>query len=482
MRVLVAGATGYVGSRLVDRLLEAGHDVTALARNPDKLRRQPWRDDVEVHVGDLLKPDTLDGMSQGVDRAAYLVHSMGGGSGFGERDRRAAANFADHAGDLDHVVYLGGLLPDEGEASSHLASRADVGALLRDRLPATEVRAGPLLGSGSGSFEMLRYLVERLPAMIAPRWVRNPVHPVGAPDALGYLEACLEDPPGGVLEVGAADRPTFRSMMGTYADVRGLRRVILPVPVLTPTLSSYWVGLVTPIPNTLATPLIQGITDPLEADLSRARDRFPGIEPSPTREAIAAALADRPSPDANVEAGLAARGHFDECRDWRGTYRDVRGRDVDAEPEAVYEALRALGGSRGWPAWSWARRLRAGLDRLLGGPGAGREPPDRSGLEPGDTLGMWEVEAADPPRHLRLRGAFRLPGRAWLGWRVSARETGSRVVQYAAYEPEGLPGAAYWALLGPIHRRVFRDLVAAVVDDAEAAPTEVPHQDGPSHS
>lgn len=479
MRVLVVGATGYVGSRLVPRLLDRGHDVTALARSWEKLGRQAWIDDVDVHVGDLLEPDTLRGAADGVDRAAFLVHSMGGGAGFAERDRRAAANFADHVDDLDHVVYLGGLLPSEGEPSAHLGSRAEVGELLRDRLPATEVRAGPLLGSGSGSFEMLRYLVERLPVMVTPRWVRNPVHPVDADDALAYLVRCLEDPPGGVLQVGTRDRPTFRGMMETYADVRGLRRAIVPVPVLTPTLSSYWVGLVTPIPNKLATPLIQGITDPLEADLTRAREAFPEIEPSSTREAVAGAVADRPHPDEAVPEALEVPAPHVETGDSRGVFSDVRARDVAADPEAVYRVLQDLGGEHGWPTMRWTWRLRAGLDRLLGGPGASREPPDRSDLAPGDPLGMWRVAEADPPGDLLLHGEFRLPGEAWLGWRVQPREDGSRLVQYVAYEPRGLPGATYWALLAPVHHLVFRGLVASVAEEAEAAS---PAQDGPSHS
>ncbi|HVG07109.1 MAG TPA: NAD(P)H-binding protein [Thermoanaerobaculia bacterium] len=287
MKVLVTGATGYIGGRLVPRLLEQGHAVRVLVR----VEARPWAERVEVAVGNLLDPESLGPALAGVDTAYYLVHSMGSGKDFEERDRTAAANFvaAALAAGIGKVIYLGGLLPAGEDVSDHLRSRAEVGEILRKGLPATEFRAGPIIGSGSASFEMVRHLTERLPAMIAPKWVLNEVQPIGVRDVLSYLVLALEREPLGVIDIGS-DRMTFRQMMLGYAGVRGLRRFIIPVPVLTPRLAGLWVGLVTPIPNTLAVPIIKGMVHPVVADTTRARQLFPEVEPSFYREAVELAL------------------------------------------------------------------------------------------------------------------------------------------------------------------------------------------------
>ena len=291
MKVLVTGATGYIGGRLVPRLLERSHSVRVLVREPGGIETRPWAERVEVAAGDLLDPESLRLALDGIDTAYYLVHSMGSGKDFEERDRTAAANFvaAARAAGISKVIYLGGLLPAGADVSDHLRSRAEVGEILRQGLPATEFRAGPIIGSGSASFEMVRHLTERLPAMIAPKWVLNEVQPIGVRDILSYLVLALEREPLGVIDVGS-DRMTFRQMMLGYAEVRGLRRLIVPVPVLTPHLAGLWVGLVTPIPNTLAVPIIKGMVRPVIADTARARQLFPEVEPVPYREAIELAL------------------------------------------------------------------------------------------------------------------------------------------------------------------------------------------------
>lgn len=306
MRILVTGATGYIGGQLVPRLLDAGHEVHVLARDAGTARQAPWGEKVKVHEGDLLEPETLAGAFEGVEVAYYLVHSMGGEGDFSKRDRQAARNVANAvqaAGTLEHVVYLGGLLPDTGEPSEHLASRAEVGEILREALPATEFRAGPIVGAGSGSFEMVRYLTERLPVMVAPKWIDNQVQPIAVEDVLAYLVEAAEREPMGVVEIGGPDRPSFREMMQLYADVRELHRFIFRVPVLTPHLASLWVGLVTPIPNSLATPLIEGILSPIVADTRRAQELFPSVEPVGYREAVERALGRAPGAvaSANVE-------------------------------------------------------------------------------------------------------------------------------------------------------------------------------------
>ena len=289
MKVLIMGATGYIGGRLVSDLLEQGHQVRVLVRDRRRIIGRPWADAVEVATGDLTQPDSLKPALENVDAAYYLVHSMYSGPDYAERDRYAVRNFVQAARELKHVIYLGGLLPDTRKISRHLKSRAEVGEILRDSLPTTEFRAGPIIGSGSASFEMVRYLTERLPIMVAPRWILNEVQPIAIRDILKYLTLALESNPAGVVDVGA-DRLTFKQMMEIYADVRGLSRIILPVPVLAPKLAALWVGLVTPIPNSLAVPLVEGVIHPVVADISKAEELFPQINPILYRQAVEFAL------------------------------------------------------------------------------------------------------------------------------------------------------------------------------------------------
>ena len=468
MRVLVTGATGYIGGRLLPLLLGRGHRVRALVRDPRRAAGAPWSSDVDVVAGDVLEPASLGPALAGVDLAYYLIHSMGAGGDFAERDRRAAAAFAAAARAAScHVVYLGGLVPAGEVHSKHLASRAEVGAVLREGCDATELRAGPVIGSGSASFEMVRYLTERLPLMVAPRWIRNPVQPIAVEDVLSYLLEAGEGRPGGTIDVGA-DVLTFRSMMKVYAEVRGLRRVILPVPVLAPGLAARWVGLVTPIPNRLAVPLIQGVLQPVIADTSRARRLYPEVEPLPYREAVRRALGETVSgavitrwSDALGRPGPRA------LEEREGLVREVRVSEVAAPPEVVYRVFSGLGGDRGWPAWSWAWRLRGLLDRVAGGPGLrrGRRHPDE--LRVGEAVDFWRAELVQPPERLRLRAEMRLPGRAWLQWDARGEGEGTRLVQTAYFAPRGLPGLLYWYGLYPAHAVIFGGLVRAVARRAE---------------
>lgn len=471
MRFLVTGATGYIGGRLVGRLLGRGHQVRVLVREPGRIAGREWAPRVEVVQGDLLRSDSLDGVAESVDGAYYLVHSMASGEDFAAQDRAAAHAFIRAAQGLRHTIYLGGILPDTGTGgtihSAHLASRVEVGSILRDGLPATELRAGPIIGSGSASFEMVRYLTERLPVMTAPRWILNPVRPIAVRDILAYLCLCGEGgEPLGVMDVGT-DPLTFRDMMLEYARVRGLHRVILPVPVLAPKLAGLWVGVVTPIPNAMALPLVEGVLQPVVGNTDRAHHLFPQVEPLSYHEAVKLALARiQEGRVATRWSGALGRGATHHFEDREGIAREERSRFVDAPPEAVFRSFSTLGGERGWRVWRRAWELRGMLDKLVGGPGLrrGRRHPEE--ILPGEALDFWRVEEVRPPHLLRLRAEMRLPGKAWLQFEAVPEDGGTRLVQTALFAPRGMWGALYWYGSFPIHRFIFSDMVDAVARDA----------------
>jgi hypothetical protein len=366
------------------------------------------------------------------------------------------------------VIYLGGLMPEAGQASTHLASRAEVGKILRAGLPTTELRAGPIIGAGSASFEMVRYLTERLPVMVAPRWVGNPVQPVAVRDVLSYLLAALEREPLGVVEIGG-DALSFKQMMEVYAQVRGLRRMIVPVPVLAPGLAARWVGLVTPIPNRLAVPIIEGVIHPLLADTARARLLFPVIQPLTYRSAVEEALGAIERGEVETRwSGALGSGSTVELSDREGLIREVRSVRIEASPQGVFETFSSLGGDRGWLVWNWAWWLRGLVDRVTGGPGLRRGRRHPRELLAGEAVDFWRVEMVVPPRLLRLRAEMNLPGRAWLQWEAVPDGDGTRLVQTALFAPVGLAGALYWNLLYPAHRMIFSGLVRAIAREAMA--------------
>lgn len=480
MRVLVTGATGYVGGRLVPRLLEAGHEVTVLVRDAARFTGRAGAQDARIIQGDLLEPETLDEWFKGFDAAYYLVHAMHGGAGFARRDDLAARNFAQAAVDCPHVIYLGGLLPQG--ASEHLQSRAQVGRTLRAMLPGavSEFRAGPIIGSGSASFEMVRYLTERLPVMITPKWVRNAVQPIAVRDVLAYLLQALHQKPLGVIDIGA-DRQTFADLMQGYAAQRGLkRRVILPTPFLAPALAARWVGFVTPISNRLAVPLVQGVIHPVVADTQKAREIFPKIEPIPYREAVKLALnrieknlVETRWSGSLTNGSVPNRDAF-ELTDEEGLIREVRQVETDAPPLDVFRECCSVGGDKGWPAWQWAWRLRGWMDKLIGGPGLRRGRRHPVELSEGECVDFWRVERVYPADcnghgRLRLRAEMKVPGKAWLQWETSTTPQGrTRLTQTAMFEPKGLPGFAYWYACYPVHLFLFDQMARAIARGAEA--------------
>lgn len=468
MNILVTGATGYIGGRLVPKLLDEGHRVRVLVRDPERIRGRPWADRVDVRRGDLLEPNSLAGLCDGIDAAYYLVHSMYGGVDYHRRDIDAARNFAAAAVDISHVIYLGGLLPEGGETSRHLRSRAAVGAVLRRALPATEFRAGPIIGSGSASFEMVRYLTERLPVMLTPRWIDNDVQPIGVRHVIAYLMAALDRGPSGVVPIGG-EVLTFRAMMMQFAKERGLKRRVFVTPFLAPRLAARWVGLVTPLSNRIAVPLVQGIVLPVVADTRRARRMFPSIRPASYRTSVRRALARIERGDVETRwSGALGRGPTVNLTDREGVVEEERTIHVDLAPADVARSFMAIGGDRGWLVWKWAWALRGLLDIIVGGPGLrrGRRHPEQ--LLPGEALDFWRVEEVDPPRLLRLRAEMRVPGRAWLQWETHAEGDGTRLVQKAIFAPRGLLGVAYWYSLYPVHKFIFSDMIRAVARDAMA--------------
>lgn len=476
--VLVAGATGYVGGRLVPRLLAAGYRVRVLVRDPDRLQGRAWLPQVEVAQGDVFEPASLTAALAATDVAYYLIHSLASGAGFHERDLEAARRFghAAHAAGIGRILYLGALGDPRADLSEHLRSRQQTGDALREAgVPVTEFRAAIVVGAGSVSFEMIRYLTERLPLMICPRWVYTRVQPIAIRDVLDYLVAALATPEsaGRIVEIGGADILIYREMMLGYARARGVRRWLIPVPVLTPRLSSYWVHWVTPIPAAIAEPLIEGLRSEVVVRTTTARDLFPAIYPLTYEAAVAEALAQ-------LNAGEIETAWSDAMATSQGDHAPVvlttqagmiierRQCIVHASPEAVYRAFTSLGGERGWLYANGLWRVRGLMDRLIGGVGLRRGRRHPSQVRVGDALDFWRVEAVIPERLMRLRAEMKVPGRAWLEFEAEAQgDETSLLRQTASFAPKGLWGLLYWYILYPIHRAIFAGMLAALARQAE---------------
>ncbi|MCZ4124027.1 SDR family oxidoreductase [Streptomyces sp. H39-S7] len=498
-RCLVTGATGYIGGRLVPALLEAGYAVRCLARTPEKLRDYPWVDRVETVRGDVTDADSLRPAFEGVHTAYYLVHALGTGRGFEETDRRAARLFAEQAraAGVRRIVYLGGLTPSgvpESELSPHLRSRAEVGhILLASGVPTAVLRAAVIIGSGSASFEMLRYLTERLPLMITPSWVRTRIQPIAVRDVLRCLVGAAALPPdvSRSFDLGGPDVLTYRGMMHRYAAVAGLpRRVILPVPVLTPTLSSHWIGLVTPVPRSIARPL----TESLRHEVVCAENDLARYVPDPPAgrigfdESVRLALkrlgdSDVPTRWSSAAVPGAPSDPLPTDPDWAGgsLYTDRRECTVDAPPAALWRVIEGIGGENGWYSFPLAWAVRGRLDRLVGGVGLRRGRRDAARLRAGDSLDFWRVEVIEPGVLLRLRAEMRLPGLAWLELSVDRDDAGATLFrQRALFHPHGLSGHLYWWSVAPFHSVVFGGMARniakaaareAVTPSATAAPS-----------
>lgn len=477
-RILVCGATGYVGGRLVPRLLEEGYRVRCFARSPQKLNAYPWcnAEGLEIAQGDLDDAESIARAAEGIDAAYYLVHSMiTAGAAYDQRDRELAKKFGEQmrAANVSRVVYLGGLGETGAELSKHLRSRREVESVLRENgVPTTVLRAAMIIGSGSASFEILRYLVDRLPVMVVPRWVQTPTQPIAIRDVLRYLVGCLKvnETTGQTLDIGGPDVLTYREMMDLMCEEVGLRkRIIFELPFLTPRLSSRWIGLVTPVTSKIARPLAEGLKNPTVCRDNRAAELMPGPLLG-VRVAIDAAIGKLAQGD--IETRWSTAGELPGDPAWSGgtTFKDQRETIIDAPPERAFRAACRIGGKHGYWGSDWLWHIRGWMDQLIGGPGLrrGRRHPEQTSF--GEVIDFWRVSGYETDRLLQLRAEMWLPGEAELQFRfepVDSQPGKTQLIQTARFRPRGLLGLAYWWSVWPLHFLVFPAMMRGVKRDSE---------------
>ena len=470
--ILLTGATGYVGGRLLRVLESRNEPLRCLARKPAFLQSRSGPN-TEIVQGDVLEPASLDAAFRDVKTAYYLVHSMASGHQYAEDDRRGALAFAAAArkAGVERIIYLGGL-GHGNELSPHLASRQEVGRILRDSgVPTLEFRASIVIGSGSLSFEMVRALVEKLPVMVTPRWANTRTQPIGIEDLVSYLVEALDHPAAtAIYEIGGPDRVSYNDLMREYARIRGLRRRMIPVPVLTPRLSSLWLALVTPVYARVGRELVAGLRNETVVRDNRAQQVF-RVRPRSVPDSLQRALSNEDSTFAATQWSDALSAH--RAPTWGGLkfgsrMVDSRTAWVPSSPDHAFRPIARIGGKTGWYWGNRLWRLRGVADWLVGGPGlrGGRRDPEV--LAPGDTVDFWRVEAFEPNHLLRLAAEMRLPGRAWLQFEVTPDAGGSLIRQTALFDPVGLTGLLYWYTLWTVHQLVFAGMLRSIARAAEA--------------
>ena len=476
--VLVTGATGYIGGRLVPRLLQAGYPVRCFVRDPGRLSGHAWSGRVEIVAGDALEAASLEKAMQGITTSYYLIHGMQGGRADAGRDLQAARNFtsaAEKAG-VKRIIYFGELVDPTADLSPYLRSRNETGHILRQGgVPVTEFRAGMVVGSGSALFEMLRYTAERQPVFLCPKWFFSLSQPIAIQNVLDYLCAALENPAstGRLIEIGGASCLTYAQMLMAYANERGLKRVLIRLPVTAPRFSAYWVHMLTPVHWRVLLPLIEGLCSEAVVHDNLAREFFPHIQPMDFQTALHQALgrlADDAVETSWSDALVLTQG---DVRPYtltttEGMMLERRRLVLDLPPGPIYRAYTGLGGERGWLYLNWTWLIRGWMDKLIGGVGLrrGRRSPDD--LRVGEALDFWRVEAVEPERLMRLRAEMKVPGRAWLEFQSVPQPGGKTFLTQTAYfAPRGLAGFLYWYLLYPIHGFIFSGMIRKVAERAE---------------
>jgi uncharacterized protein YbjT (DUF2867 family) len=476
--VLVTGATGYIGGRLVPRLLDAGYEVRCMTRDPDQLSLVSWRDEVEVVAADVLHPETLSEAVEGCDAAFYLIHSMAGSRDFADADRRGAEHFRDaaDAADLKRIVYLGGLGSDDHVLSEHLASRQEVGRVLRSgNTPVTALRAAVIIGSGSMSFEMIRHLTEILPVMGRPRWIRTRCQPIGIRDVLSILVAAIDDPDDEdhLYEIGGPDVFTYEDLMQIYAETAGLRRrLVVPIPLLGIRFSTFFISLVTPLPPRMVRPLIESVRH----EVVVSKESPPGFEPDgllPYREQVRLALR-RVQYDwietrwADALHGPAAPMPHDPVWSGEKMYIDRKEARSHAPADDLLWAVTRIGGDVGYYSADWTWRIRGVFDKIVGGVGLRRGRRHPNEVRVGEALDFFRVVEMDPVlRRLTLEVEMKVPGTGWLGWAIDELSDGSYLVQSARFAPKGLFGRLYWLAMLPFHGFIFGRMARNIARTAE---------------
>jgi uncharacterized protein YbjT (DUF2867 family) len=481
-KILVTGASGYVGGRLVTALLADGADVRVFVRDANKAQSHSWANQVEIATGNASDFESTKSALTGVHTAFYLLHSINSGANFDEIESAMARNFAQAAQScgVKQIVYLGGINNDE-KTSKHLSSRANTGKeLASTSVPVLELRAGIIIGSGSASFEMLRHLTHRLPVMTTPKWVLNKTHPIAIRDVLWYLRNCakLEKPIAGIFDIGGPEVLTYAEMMQKFAKLSGLRkRLIIKVPVLTPKLSSLWIGFVTPVPTSLARPLVSSLISEVVADSKKSIDQLipkPDEGLTDVANAISLALNKISANDvltrwSDATSPTAPWQKAQSDPEWAGEMllTDVKIRNTDASLKSLWEAIEEIGGDNGWYGADFLWYLRGLLDRMIGGVGLRRGRRDPIHLRVGDSLDFWRVESLVPGESLKLYAEMILPGKAWLEFKISKLPNGqSQVTQEATFSPRGLGGQLYWYCVLPLHFLVFPTMIRNLIRSA----------------
>ncbi len=481
-RVLVTGATGYVGGRLVRTLLDQGFEVSVFVRDKKKLLQHPWAEAVTVHEGQVTDLESVKKALTGVDAAFYLLHSINSSLKFETIEKQMAHTFAVAAKEtnLPQIIYLGGITNDE-RISKHLKSRKDTGTELASTgVPVLELRAGIIIGSGSASFEMLRHLTHRLPIMTTPKWVKNRTQPIAIRDVLYYLStaANFSNPVSGVFDIGGPEALSYEDMMQLFANVSRLRRRwIIKIPVLTPSLSSLWIGFVTPVPTTLARPLVESLVS--EVVVAPEKNISKLINPpenglTPIRKAFELAL-ERVNQNtiethwSDAAAPLAPWQKAQSDPDWSGEveFKDIRTKLTTAPANKVWECVEKIGGETGWYGSDWLWYLRGLMDRMIGGVGLRRGRRDPIHLHVGDSVDFWRVEECEPGKHLRLYAEMILPGKAWLDFEISSEADKTKITQTAIFLPHGLGGQLYWRVISPLHSLLFPAMVKNICKSAQ---------------